>query len=75
MDRIVDARDSFCPGPLMELITAMKSSEVGERLEVLSTDQASIKEISDWIESSGHEMIGVSKGADGLWHSLVRKSK
>ena len=35
--KIVDARDTFCPGPLMELIPHMKQSSVGDTLELLST--------------------------------------
>ena len=36
-----DARGSFCPGPLMELIRGMKESEVGDVLAVRSTDEGS----------------------------------
>ena len=28
--RTIDARGSFCPGPLMELIAAMKAAQVGD---------------------------------------------
>ena len=35
-DRIlVDAKNTFCPGPLMELISNMKMAEVGDELELL----------------------------------------
>jgi len=34
--RVIDARGSFCPGPLMELIGWMKLAQVGDELEVLS---------------------------------------
>ena len=40
-DRIlVDAKNTFCPGPLMELISNMKMADVGAELELLSTDIA-----------------------------------
>ena len=32
--RTVDARGSFCPGQLMELIRAIKESEVGDTVAV-----------------------------------------
>lgn len=35
--KIIDAMNSFCPGPLMELIAGMKAAAVGDELEVLST--------------------------------------
>ena len=32
--RMIDARGSFCPGPLMELIRGIRESAVGDVLEV-----------------------------------------
>ena len=37
--RTVDARGSFCPGPLMELIRAISEAEIGDVIAVLSTDR------------------------------------
>jgi TusA-related sulfurtransferase len=70
--RIVDARGSFCPGPLMELIAAMKMAEVGDELEVLSTDKGSATDIPEWIRKVKHEYLGTEEKA-GVWHVLVKK--
>lgn len=72
--KIVDGRGSFCPGPLMELIVALKSSQIGDELEVLSTDKGSANDIPEWIRKVGHEYIS-STEADGVWHIMVRKTK
>jgi TusA-related sulfurtransferase len=69
----VDARGSFCPGPLMELIAAIKMAEVGEELEVLSTDKGSAKDIPEWIRKVKHEHVG-NEEKDGVWHVLVKKT-
>jgi tRNA 2-thiouridine synthesizing protein A len=37
--KTIDARGAFCPGPLMELIAALKLVEIGDEIEVLSTDK------------------------------------
>ncbi len=71
--RIIDARGSFCPGPLMELIAAMKMSAVGEEIEVLSSDKGSATEIPEWIRKVKHEHVGTEE-KDGVWHVLVRKT-
>ena len=47
--KIVDAKNTFCPGPLMELIGQMKMAEIGDELEILSTDQGSAADIPEWI--------------------------
>lgn len=73
--RIVDARGSFCPGPLMELIAAMKQMHVGDTAELLSTDTGSVKDVPEWVHKVGHEMGVAEQDADGTWHLHVCKKK
>ncbi|AOV15750.1 hypothetical protein BJI67_00565 [Acidihalobacter aeolianus] len=70
----IDARGSFCPGPLMELIARIKQAEVGDELEVLSTDEGSANDIPEWVKKVGHEMVESFQNGD-VWHVVVRKSK
>jgi len=72
--RIVDARGSFCPGPLMELIAAMKMVQVGDELEVLSTDKGSANDIPEWVRKAKHEMLE-SREESGVWHIAVKKMR
>jgi len=71
---IIDARGSFCPGPLMELIAGMKMAQVGDELEVLSSDKGSANDIPEWFKKVGHEMLETREEA-GVWHITVRKKK
>ncbi|HXZ95829.1 MAG TPA: sulfurtransferase TusA family protein [Burkholderiales bacterium] len=71
---IIDARGSFCPGPLMELIARLKFATVGEEFEVLSTDKGSASEIPEWVRKVGHELLGTREEA-GVWHIALRKTK
>jgi len=57
--RTIDARGSFCPGPLMELIRAIRESQVGDVLAVHSSDRGSKVDIPKWVEKAGHKLIGV----------------
>jgi len=70
----VDARDSYCPGPLMELIRTLKSEPVGSVIEVLSSDQGSSRDIPEWIHKVGHEYLRTEE-KDGFWSILVKKVK
>ncbi|MFK8027670.1 MAG: sulfurtransferase TusA family protein [Gammaproteobacteria bacterium] len=72
--KIVDAKNTFCPGPLMELIANMKQAEVGDELVVLSTDEGSANDIPEWINKVGHEVIESSEDA-GVWSIVVKKIK
>lgn len=71
---VIDARGTFCPGPLMELIAGIKQVDVGEELEVLSTDEGSAKDIPEWVTKVGHDIVE-SFETDGVWHVVVRKAK
>ncbi len=57
--RLIDARGSFCPGPLMELIRAIRESQVGDVLTVRSSDKGSKIDIPKWVEKAGHKLISV----------------
>ena len=57
--RVVDARGSFCPMPLMELIRAVEASAEGELVAVYSSDRGSRIDIPRWAERAGHRVVGV----------------
>ncbi len=73
-DRVIDARGSYCPGPLMELIKAIREEDVGKVIEVWSSDESSAKDIPEWIKKAGHELIGVFRESD-YWRIVVKKTK
>ncbi len=72
--KVIDARGSFCPGPLMELIAGMKLAQVGDELEILSSDKGSANDIPEWIRKVGHAFLGTREEA-GVWHITVKKVK
>jgi TusA-related sulfurtransferase len=57
--RLIDARGSFCPGPLMELIRAIRESQVGDVLTVRSSDKGSKLDIPKWVEKAGHRLVSL----------------
>lgn len=58
IDKEIDARGSFCPGPLMELIRGMKALPVGGTLAVLSSDPGSARDNPAWITKAKHAYLG-----------------
>lgn len=72
--RTIDARGSFCPGPLMELIRAIRESQVGDVLAVLSSDNGSRSDIPKWIEKAGHRLIGIT-AREGYDEIVVEKMR
>ncbi len=70
----IDARGAYCPGPLLELIAGLKLIEIGEEIEIWSSDQGSVKDIPEWVAKVGHEM-GETVEQDGYWSIRIIKSK
>ncbi len=70
----IDARGAFCPGPLMELIAKLKLVNVGDEIEILSSDKGSANDIPEWVKKVKHEMVGITQ-EDGYWSIVVRKAK
>jgi tRNA 2-thiouridine synthesizing protein A len=71
---VLDARGSFCPGPLMELIRGIRQAKVGELVEVWSSDQGSRRDIPFWVQKAGQEMVSVVD-EPGYAKFLVKKLK
>jgi TusA-related sulfurtransferase len=71
--RVVDARGSFCPGPLMELIRAIRESTSGQLIAVYSSDSGSKIDIPKWVEKAGHRLVEIAR-RDGYDEILVEKT-
>ncbi len=74
VDRTIDARGSYCPGPLMELIRAIREARVGEVVEVLSSDSGSRRDIPKWCQKAGHELLRIVDD-QGFARFIVRKAR
>lgn len=72
--RSIDARGMPCPGPLMSLIGAIREGEVGDVIEVLSSDEGSKTDIPAWIAKASHELLEVDQ-EDGFARFMVRKAR
>jgi TusA-related sulfurtransferase len=73
-DKIVDARGTACPGPLLEAKKAIGAVKVGQIVEIKSNDKGSRKDIPAWAGKIGHEFLGLTE-ADGHDRLFVRRRK
>ncbi len=72
--RSIDARGMPCPGPLMSLIGAIREGQVGDVIEVLSTDEGSATDIPAWVAKARHELVGIVP-EDGFRRFVIRKAR
>jgi tRNA 2-thiouridine synthesizing protein A len=74
VDNTIDARGMACPGPLMNLIGAIRQGLVGQVFEVLSSDEGSRTDIPAWVAKARHELVAVRQ-EDGYTAFIVRKAR
>ena len=63
-DTTVDARGAACPGPLMDLIGAIRDAESGDVIRLLSDSDQSLTDIPEWAEEAGNELVTVEEVDD-----------
>ena len=72
--KVVDARGSACPGPLLEAKKGVGAIAVGEVLEIWSGDQNTKNDIPKWAKKVGHEYLGALE-ADGYDRIFIKRLK
>jgi TusA-related sulfurtransferase len=73
-DKVVDARGTACPGPLLEAKRGMAEVKRGGIMEVLSSDEGTNDDIPLWCKKVGHEYLGNIAEA-GYWRLFIKRGK
>jgi tRNA 2-thiouridine synthesizing protein A len=73
-EKVVDARGSACPGPLLEAKKGIGDVKVGSILEVWSGDANTKNDIPRWCTKVGHEFLGVVE-AEGYDRLFIKRLK
>ena len=72
--KVVDARGSACPGPLLEAKKAIGTVSKGQTIEVLSGDASTKNDLPLWAQKVGHQFLGVLE-ADGYFRIFVTRGR
>ena len=74
VDKVVDARGTACPGPLLEAKRAVASVPMNGVMVVISSDEGTTTDVPLWARKVGHEYLGtVAEG--GNWRIYLRRRK
>jgi tRNA 2-thiouridine synthesizing protein A len=73
-DKVVDARGSACPGPLLEAKKAMNTIQIGQTIEIWSSDPATKTDVEAWSGKVGHTYLGTVAG-EGYERTYVVRQK
>ena len=71
--RIVDARGSACPVPILELARALRAVGAGDEVLLLATDPAVEPDVRAFCEATGHVLLSF-EAREGEYRAHLRKS-
>jgi tRNA 2-thiouridine synthesizing protein A len=72
--KLVDARGTACPGPLLEARRAISECPIGGVMEIQSSDSETVVSVERWCKKMGFEYLGAVEN-DGFWSIYLRKTK
>ena len=73
--KVIDARGSACPGPLLEAKKGIGAIKVGEVLEIWSGDPRTKEDIPRWSKKVGHEYVGSVTADGGYDRIFIKRAK
>ncbi len=73
--KVIDARASACPGPLLEAKKGIGTVGIGEVLEIWSGSPQTVDNIPKWCQKVGHEYLGHLTADGGYDRLFVKRMK
>ncbi len=61
INQVLDVRGLNCPLPILKTRKIINTMSGGEKLQVISTDIGSVKDISAFCKQTGNELISTSE--------------
>jgi TusA-related sulfurtransferase len=72
--KVLDLKGLPCPMPVVKISQAIGSIDVGQVVEVHTTDPGSLADFPAWAKSSGNEIVE-TKQEEGLIRIFVKRVK
>ena len=69
----VDAKGLQCPLPIIRVKKGISTVDIGDILEVWTTDPGSLADFKAWTKSTGHQLVRV-EGEESPFRFLIRRT-
>lgn len=73
-DETLDCYGLLCPMPIIQTAKKIKELEIGQILEVVSTDQGIKEDMPAWCRQTGQEYLGMEEDGE-IYKVYVKKIK
>lgn len=71
-DKVMDLKGLPCPMPVVKISKGIKDVQVGQVIEVHTTDPGSLTDFPAWARTSGNEILETEQG-NGLIKIFVKR--
>lgn len=71
-DKVMDLKGLPCPMPVVKISKGIKDVQVGQVIEVHTTDPGSLTDFPAWARTSGNEILDTEQG-NGLIKIFVKR--
>lgn len=72
-DKLVDAKGTNCPVPILRAKKAIGDVPVGGTLEILATDPGAVPDFQAYCRSTGHTLVEHSE-TGGIYRFLIKRA-
>jgi TusA-related sulfurtransferase len=73
VSKTLDLKGLACPMPVVKISKGIKEVEIGEVIEVHTTDPGSLTDIPAWGRTTGHEIVKTDQEGDNI-RFLIRRT-
>ena len=70
----LDCSGMLCPMPVVKTKKAIKEMEIGEILEMISTDPGSIPDMEAWARQTRHDLLHSEDQGGNVFRFVIKKT-
>lgn len=67
----LDTSGTWCPEPIMLLSEHIERCQSGDRLHLISTDPAALRDVPKYCQAMGHQLLG-QQVTDATWEFVIQ---
>ena len=74
IDKKLDCSGLLCPMPVVKTKKALQSMEIGQVLEMVSTDPGAMPDMHAWAKQTGHDLLDAKDEGANVFKFIIKKT-
>lgn len=73
-DKTIDLKGLACPMPVVKISKEIKTVEIGQIVEAVTTDPGALTDFPAWARTNGHEIVETIQGDNEITFYIKRNT-